>query len=422
MELTPDPILPPLPEEEYRQLRDSIRHHGVQVPLLVTSDGAVIDGHERLRACRELGTRQFPMRVLGRMTGEERREMAIRLNIERRHLSREERRRLLDSLIQADPRRSTREVADLLRIAPRTVGRARAELVAGGSIDPPESTKGRDGKVYPYRHPAVGVETPRQAQEASDLLNALGDEAPEGAANLRKLRTLAAQQRRDRASDLPEAKLPAQIQIKHCSYDELRPKAGSVSLILTDPPWGQDRETLALWEGLGEMAARALVPGGLLLTYCGQAGLPRWLEILGRHLTYRWQVVCVNASGHSIAPSRGSFAILNGYRCLLLYSNGPFHPPQPLKDTLVTDGWEKDLHPWQQPLDEARYFVEKLCPPGGLVCDPFCGSGTTAHAVLMAGAGRRYLGGDVSADSVRKARSRVTSARGVATPRTASLV
>ena len=99
-----------------------------------------------------------------------------------------------------------------------------------------------------------------------------------------------------------------------------------------------------------------------MLTYCGQAGLPRWLEILGRHLTYRWQFVCVNADGHSIAPTRGGYGILNGFRCLLLFSKGPFRPFRSIKDTLVTDGAEKGLHEWQQPLSEALYYRRAALP------------------------------------------------------------
>jgi site-specific DNA-methyltransferase (adenine-specific) len=91
LDLIPDPVLPPLPDEEYRQLRESIRGQGVQVPLLATSDGRIIDGHERYRACRELAIKQFPMRILGCMPEDERRKKAIRINVERRHLTREER-------------------------------------------------------------------------------------------------------------------------------------------------------------------------------------------------------------------------------------------------------------------------------------------------------------------------------------------
>jgi hypothetical protein len=282
-------------------------------------------------------------------------------------------------------------------------------LEAGGKIYHLPGRNGSDGKRYRYpaRKPVVYATGESQAAEAQRLLIAMGDDAPDGAITLRKLRTLAAQNRRQRDDDSPISSLPARIRTKHCSMAELRPRPESVSLILTDPPWGQSEATLALLDGLGEMAVQVLRPGGLLLTYCGQAGLPSWLEILGRHMTYRWQVVCINAVGHSIAPTRGGYGILNGYRCLLLFSKGPFRPYRAFKDTLVTDSAQKGLHEWQQPLSEALYYVERLCAPGGLVCDPYLGSGTTALAVLRAGGGRRFIGCDISAQTVRVARRRI---------------
>ena len=211
LDLIPDPILPPLPDAEYQALRDSIEEIGVQVPLLITSDGRIIDGHERHRACLELGLDRYPMRVLGGMTEAERRERAIRINAERRHLTRTQRRELLESLIRDNPARSTRDVADLLRVGKSTVSRTRQTILEGVPSGTPEFIEGRDGKVYPYRHPAVAVETRRQAQEACDLLNDLGDDAPEGATTLRMLRTLAAQHRSQQDDDSPISRLPARI-------------------------------------------------------------------------------------------------------------------------------------------------------------------------------------------------------------------
>ena len=46
MRLTEAPVLPPLPPQEYAQLRDSIRERGVLQPLLITADHVLIDGHE----------------------------------------------------------------------------------------------------------------------------------------------------------------------------------------------------------------------------------------------------------------------------------------------------------------------------------------------------------------------------------------
>jgi hypothetical protein len=47
MNLKPAPVLPPLPAADYQELRESVRLLGVQVPLIVTSDLVIIDGHER---------------------------------------------------------------------------------------------------------------------------------------------------------------------------------------------------------------------------------------------------------------------------------------------------------------------------------------------------------------------------------------
>ena len=60
MRLTEAPVLPPLPAQEYAQLRDSIRDRGVLQPLLITADHVLIDGHERWKAIQELGLLKIP--------------------------------------------------------------------------------------------------------------------------------------------------------------------------------------------------------------------------------------------------------------------------------------------------------------------------------------------------------------------------
>jgi adenine-specific DNA-methyltransferase len=52
-------------------------------------------------------------------------------------------------------------------------------------------------------------------------------------------------------------------------------------------------------------------------------------------------------------------------------------------------------HPARWPLRLARDIVLCFCPPGGLVCDPFVGAGTTAVAAVTQG--RRFVGGDLGA-------------------------
>ncbi len=43
------------------------------------------------------------------------------------------------------------------------------------------------------------------------------------------------------------------------------------------------------------------------------------------------------------------------------------------------------LHPTEKPVDLLRPLIEYACPPGGLVLDPFAGSGSTAAAALSLG-------------------------------------
>jgi len=50
------------------------------------------------------------------------------------------------------------------------------------------------------------------------------------------------------------------------------------------------------------------------------------------------------------------------------------------------------------PLRLAEFFVRSFCPPGGVTCDPFAGSGTTCHAAVMHG--RRFVGADVRESQV----------------------
>lgn len=66
---------------------------------------------------------------------------------------------------------------------------------------------------------------------------------------------------------------------------------------------------------------------------------------------------------------------------------------------------ERTGYPTQKPKELLRILIEALCPPGGCVLDPCCGSGTTL--VAAAESGRAWMGIDVNADAVRTAESQL---------------
>jgi DNA modification methylase len=65
----------------------------------------------------------------------------------------------------------------------------------------------------------------------------------------------------------------------------------------------------------------------------------------------------------------------------------------------------RNSHPTVKPLELMRWLVRLACSPGGLVLDPFCGSGTTGAAAALEG--RRFLGIELEPAYIEIARARI---------------
>lgn len=66
-----------------------------------------------------------------------------------------------------------------------------------------------------------------------------------------------------------------------------------------------------------------------------------------------------------------------------------------------------NIHATVKPLELMRWLVRLVAPAGGLVLDPFAGSGSTGCAVLLEGSGRQFIGLEREADYAAIARSRL---------------
>ncbi len=64
-----------------------------------------------------------------------------------------------------------------------------------------------------------------------------------------------------------------------------------------------------------------------------------------------------------------------------------------------------NIHPTVKPIELMRWLVRLLTPPGGLVLDPFAGSGSTGAAAMLEGA--RFLGIERERDYIPIARARI---------------
>jgi len=77
----------------------------------------------------------------------------------------------------------------------------------------------------------------------------------------------------------------------------------------------------------------------------------------------------------------------------------------------ATDGQRANAHPTVKPIALMEWLVRLVTPPGGLVLDPFCGSGSTG--VACARLGVRFLGLELDPDYAAIARRRIEHARGL---------
>ena len=395
--MAPYQLLPDPAPGDRANLKASIAAVGVQVPVEYDDLGNILDGHTRLAICNELGITDWPSIVRPGLTEEQKFEHILTLNLARRHLSHEQRRELEATLRERGL--SLRTIGGLVGVDAATVSRDLAP-VANAT---PETVTGRDGKAYPARRPAVIVKNRGERGRALKALATL-DRVPNRVMDARGLEKLA-HQRGYTANG--EAECDATIGTATLLLGDFREKGAeiadaSVNLLFTDPPYAE--EWLPHWVDLSEFAARVLKPDGMLIAYSGNLYAPEVLDGLRQHLRFYLQGAVVlpgaDAKLNSIMAWAGSKPLWFFVRRDFTGSRGRW-----FNNTAISEKAEKDLHPWQQGIGPARYYIERLTEPGDLVVDPFLGGGTTGVAALELG--RNFVGIELDPAAMATATARI---------------
>lgn len=165
-------LLPPLSDEEYQALENSIVQHGVLVPVEYDEDGEIIDGHHRVAICESLGLVDWPRFVRKGLTEPEKRKLSRELNVSRRHLSSAQKRVVIADQLRDTPSISSRAIAAMIGVDDKTVASVRRQLVKGAEIPHHVEVQGRDGIIQPAHKSIKTTFIPEEENEREYLLGA----------------------------------------------------------------------------------------------------------------------------------------------------------------------------------------------------------------------------------------------------------
>ena len=309
---TPWQLFPDLADDEYEALKQDIAERGVLVPVEYDDTGAILDGHHRVRACRELGIKDWPTVTRGGMDDDAKLEHVLRINNARRHLTAAQKREAAVVCWRAGWTQ-TRTAAAFGVTQPAVAG-----WYAGYKDlypdDAPDRVEGADGKAYPATieqptkpkpSPSIFTTSTKQQDRAATALRDLGDDAPAKNIDVKRAEKMVKTRHKAEAKQQTDSHVPDVADCDLRSGDfrtALHGIDGTVDAIITDPPY--PREFIPLLTDLSETAARILKPGGICAVMMGQSYLPEAYERLTHALDYQWTIAYLTPGGQWSTGSR----------------------------------------------------------------------------------------------------------------------
>jgi N6-adenosine-specific RNA methylase IME4 len=136
-------LMPPSTEIEQKNLEESIREHGVIVPIIVTKSGLVVDGHRRLATAKALGLKEVPIDRRAEEGENWEEVVGILVNLDRRHLNEATRAALGSSLERIERAKAKERQTEGAKQGGETGGRSRPKEKPGGNRSPKAIEKAR---------------------------------------------------------------------------------------------------------------------------------------------------------------------------------------------------------------------------------------------------------------------------------------
>jgi hypothetical protein len=153
-------LFPMMGEAELQELANVIKANK-QLDQVVILDDQILDGRNRLAACKLAGVRPNCQHYKSEKSEGGRfyhggtywtpTDFVLTKNLYRRHLTAEQKREVIAKVLKENPGRSNRQVAEQVKADHKTVGTVRERLESTGEIPQLDETQGKDGKARPVK-------------------------------------------------------------------------------------------------------------------------------------------------------------------------------------------------------------------------------------------------------------------------------
>jgi 16S rRNA G966 N2-methylase RsmD len=274
----------------------SIQDIGLLQPIGITEENKLVYGARRLEACKKLGWTEIPVNVIpikDIINGE------FHENVLRKNFNVSER------------------VAILEEIESKRIGH---KLAKGAKLAPfQEQEKGKKSREIAARY--TGVSPAQLAKEKklvqiternpdSKVFEDILEKVDKGKMKVSKayVKVMRFEKRSELMRDAKENNnnynnsLLQHLPIKGCEliHGDFREKLkdihdNSIDMIFCDPPYRE--QDLSIYNDLAKFAARVLKPGGSVVTFAGQLGLPRIFGFMEQSNLKYWWPFCVKHNG-----------------------------------------------------------------------------------------------------------------------------
>jgi len=173
--------LMPMSADDRDRLRKDIEKSGeirdaIKVYYDEDDNCCILGGYNRWQIALALGWSTVPVEIMN-LPAEERRLFVVMDNLARRHLTREQKTRIVEMFLKETPTVSDRTIAKKVGVDHKTVSAVRGKMVSGGEIPHLKEVKGSDGKSYSVEKKELPVKKAKEpVKKESDLIKeAIGD-------------------------------------------------------------------------------------------------------------------------------------------------------------------------------------------------------------------------------------------------------